>query len=158
MPASLPDRSPDIVGLNEALAAQLSRLSPSVITFHFNGSDYCSLRQDDWLALCDCGEVAAGLRDRLAGRILSGGEIFVVFGETDAGVPMAHRSVARVLTQRELKVATLIADGLTDKEIARTLGISAYTVREHCRRACAKLGICKRSALVRALYATTSRG
>ena len=155
MPTSLPDRLPDIAQTEDALGAQLARLSPSVVTFHFNGSEYYGLRQADWMALCDRGEVGADLRGRLAGRLLSSGEMFVVFGEADALAPMAYRSVARVLTQRELKVASLIADGLTDKEIARTLGISAYTVREHCRRACAKLGICKRSALVRALYATT---
>jgi DNA-binding CsgD family transcriptional regulator len=39
-----------------------------------------------------------------------------------------------------MQIIWLIADGKCDKEIARALGISGYTVREHVRRTCAKLG------------------
>ncbi len=56
--------------------------------------------------------------------------------------------IAECLTCRELQVATLIADGKCDKEIARQLGISSYTVREHLRRIFAKLKVCKRSAVI----------
>lgn len=136
-----------------ALRARLARLSPAVVPFHFNGHEYCGVPQADWLEQCDRGAVESDLREIVAGRLASGGEMFVVFGEAEEVPALADRSIARLLTQRELKVACLIAEGLTDKEIARRLGISAYTVREHCRRACAKLSISKRSALVRLLYA-----
>lgn len=52
------------------------------------------------------------------------------------------------LSRRELEVAVLIADGKCDKEIARQLGISNYTVREHIRRIFAKLKVCRRSAVI----------
>ena len=57
-------------------------------------------------------------------------------------------NLAELLTGRELQVATLVADGRCDKEIARFLGISTYTVREHLRRIFAKLNVCRRSAVV----------
>ena len=57
-------------------------------------------------------------------------------------------SIAEILTRRELQVALLIGEGKCDKEIARHLGISGYTVREHIRRIFAKLNIGRRSAIV----------
>jgi DNA-binding CsgD family transcriptional regulator len=53
-----------------------------------------------------------------------------------------------VLTRRELEIVLLIAEGCCDKEIGRSLGISSYTVREHIRRAAAKLGVSRRAAIV----------
>jgi DNA-binding CsgD family transcriptional regulator len=135
------------------LRARLLSLSRKVIDFSFNGVDYCGMSQTDWLELCERGAIEEDLRESVAGRLASQGEMFVIFGERADLPAMADRSIAQRLTPRELKVACLIAEGLTDKEISRQLGISAYTVREHCRRACAKLNISKRSALVRSLYA-----
>lgn len=57
-------------------------------------------------------------------------------------------SVAECLTSREVQIAMLIAEGKCDKEIARQLGISSYTVREHLRRIFAKLKVCRRTAVV----------
>jgi DNA-binding CsgD family transcriptional regulator len=59
--------------------------------------------------------------------------------------------LAEILTRRELQIAMLISDGRCDKEIARNLGISGYTVREHIRRMFAKLKIARRSAIVAAV-------
>ncbi|WP_454882891.1 response regulator transcription factor [Sphingomonas oryzagri] len=42
----------------------------------------------------------------------------------------------------------LVANGDCDEEIARALGISGYTVREHIRRTFAKLGVSRRTAIV----------
>lgn len=53
-----------------------------------------------------------------------------------------------VMTRREIQVALLIADGKCDKEIARQLAISIYTVREHIRRIFAKLNVCRRTAII----------
>ncbi len=47
----------------------------------------------------------------------------------------AHR-----LTQRELDVLELLAEGLQHEEIGRRLGISAETVRTHLRKASERLG------------------
>lgn len=84
------------------------------------------------------------------GRIAWSGRRYLVFDAKHA-YPMARDpapSVAEILTGRELQVALLIGEGKCDKEIARDLGISGYTVREHIRRIFAKLNIGRRSAIV----------
>lgn len=53
------------------------------------------------------------------------------------------------LTPRETEVLRLIAQGLADKEIAATLGLSVRTVENHAARVREKLGLSGRTALVR---------
>jgi DNA-binding NarL/FixJ family response regulator len=45
------------------------------------------------------------------------------------------------LTAREMEILRLIADGLTNQEIARRLFLSAYTVKNHIHRIFAVLGV-----------------
>ena len=58
--------------------------------------------------------------------------------------PTAH---APGLSEREVCVARMIGTGLTDKEIARQLGISPTTVRTYINRLFEKLGMRRRSSL-----------
>ncbi len=51
------------------------------------------------------------------------------------------------LTARELQVADLIADGLTNAEIARTLGVSVRTVDTHVEHVRTKLGVRARTQI-----------
>jgi DNA-binding CsgD family transcriptional regulator len=51
------------------------------------------------------------------------------------------------LTEAEVKVATLIADGATNREVAARLHLSPNTVKAHVRNAFAKLGVNSRSQL-----------
>ena len=85
--------------------------------------------------------------ERVIGRIAAGDVIYDVFLAVD-DAPDPRPTVAESLTARELQVASLIADGKCDKEIARHLGISNYTVREHLRRIFTKLNVSRRSAVV----------
>ncbi len=48
------------------------------------------------------------------------------------------------LTAREREVAQLLGENLSNKEIARRLGISVHTVKNHVHRTLAKLGISRR--------------
>jgi DNA-binding CsgD family transcriptional regulator len=75
------------------------------------------------------------------------GRDFVILMVEDASRPRQD-GLSGVLTRRELEIVYLIAEGCCDKEIARRLGISNYTVREHIRRTCAKLGVTRRAAIV----------
>jgi DNA-binding NarL/FixJ family response regulator len=50
------------------------------------------------------------------------------------------------LTSRERQVLQLIVDGLSDKEIASALSISARTVSNHVSGMLAKLGVSSRTA------------
>jgi DNA-binding NarL/FixJ family response regulator len=63
--------------------------------------------------------------------------------ERDLGDPYGH------LTAREREVFHLIAEGLTTKEIARQLDISAKTAENHRGRVMAKLGVRNTAELVR---------
>ena len=55
------------------------------------------------------------------------------------------------LTPREADVATLVVEGLTDREIAQRLILSRHTVSQHARSIYRKLDVGSRVALTRAL-------
>jgi non-specific serine/threonine protein kinase len=61
-----------------------------------------------------------------------------------AAVPLAARSV---LTPRETEVASLVADGETNRSIARRLFVSIRTVETHVQNALVKLGLRSRTEL-----------
>jgi DNA-binding CsgD family transcriptional regulator len=62
------------------------------------------------------------------------------------------RAPVKGLTERELEVLQLVADGLTNRAIARQLFISPATVRTHLEHAFEKLGVRSRAAAVRAAF------
>jgi DNA-binding CsgD family transcriptional regulator len=53
-----------------------------------------------------------------------------------------------LLTSRQKEVVQLVADGLTDKDIARRLGIRYRTVRSHLETVYLKFGVTTRAGLV----------
>ncbi|MDP9352813.1 MAG: response regulator transcription factor [Chloroflexota bacterium] len=56
------------------------------------------------------------------------------------------------LTPREVEVLRLVAEGLTNREIGQTLGLSAATIKVHVQHIIAKLGVSDRTqAAVRAV-------
>ncbi len=55
------------------------------------------------------------------------------------------------LTEREAQVLAHVSSGMTNKEIARRLGISPHTVSNHMRNISRKAGGARRSALVASL-------
>ncbi len=52
------------------------------------------------------------------------------------------------LSARQVQIATMLARGSTNKEIAGALGISRHTVSEHVLRACHKAGATSAGHLV----------
>lgn len=60
-----------------------------------------------------------------------------------SGVPGAR------LTERQLAVLALTADGKTNKEIARSLGLTQNTVKVHLARLMRRLGVANRVGLAR---------
>ena len=72
--------------------------------------------------------------------------------------PAATREIAGLLTQlydlsaREREVVAAVARGESTKAIAASLGVSAHTVIEHIDRACQKIGVRGRKALVAKLF------
>lgn len=55
--------------------------------------------------------------------------------------------LSQILTRRELQIATLVAEGKVNKQIAYQLRISEWTVSTHLRRIFAKLGVHSRAAM-----------
>jgi DNA-binding CsgD family transcriptional regulator len=62
------------------------------------------------------------------------------------------RTRVKCLTERQLEVLQLVAEGLTNREIARRLFISPATVRTHLEHIFEKLGVGSRTAAVRAAF------
>ena len=64
-------------------------------------------------------------------------------------VPASNKpGIVDLLTERELQIATLIALGRVNKQIARKLHISEWTVATYIRRIFYKLGVDSRAAMV----------
>ncbi|WP_062011143.1 response regulator transcription factor [Aureimonas sp. AU4] len=59
------------------------------------------------------------------------------------------RSRSELLSEREERVARLVAEGYCNKEISSELGLSVKTIETYRSRACDKLGLYSRAALFR---------
>jgi DNA-binding NarL/FixJ family response regulator len=141
----------------EALAAYQSVtdsevLSPAVRGTAHVGAARCLLALDRRDAAEAETRAADGLLDRWGGwRVEQLDAVRTRLGLTAAD---GHRAVtgAAALTPRELEVALLIADGLTNGELARRLYISPKTAAVHVSSILRKLGVTSRTevaALVR---------
>ena len=58
------------------------------------------------------------------------------------------------LTDAELKVVNLIAQGATNRDVAAQLHVSPHTVKAHLHNAFAKLGISSRAAMTQPMRET----
>jgi DNA-binding response OmpR family regulator len=78
-------------------------------------------------------------------------------------VPAAPQTSVRVLedadlreryglTERQISVTRLLAEGCTNAEIASRLGLSFYTARNHAEQVMAKLGVSSRAAVGALMY------
>ena len=61
-----------------------------------------------------------------------------------------------LLTERERQIILVLAEGITNKEIGRRLGLTEGTVKVHLHRIYRKLGVANRTAL--AVLAHTGTG
>jgi len=62
--------------------------------------------------------------------------------------PNTARQQSLGITARELEILTLVARGLSNREIATRLFVSENTVKTHCARAYDKLGAARRTQAV----------
>ena len=68
-----------------------------------------------------------------------------------ARLPGAGSRAALELSPRELTVARMVSEGLTDKQIALHLGVELSTVRTYLKRTFMKLGVHRRGGLAAAI-------
>jgi ATP/maltotriose-dependent transcriptional regulator MalT len=116
--------------------------------FHFeiDGHEFIALDRNAWSSTTDETNIGGTTSSNMLGEIVTSSGRYVVFA--DNAPETTEPKVADLLSRRELQVALLIADGSCDKEIARHLAISVYTVREHIRRIFAKLNVCRRAGII----------
>lgn len=70
--------------------------------------------------------------------------------------PARRGTAPHGLTPRQHQIALLVAEGLTNRQIARRLGISEWTVTNHLRVVMQKLGCASRVHVVRAVQGGTA--
>ncbi|MDZ7779982.1 MAG: response regulator transcription factor [Gemmatimonadota bacterium] len=81
--------------------------------------------------------------------------LFAQIVENAVARDLQEVSEATELTARERKVVALIGDGLSNKAIAKTLGISPHTVKSHVRNIMDKLALRTRLQIAAYLHKTT---
>ena len=74
-------------------------------------------------------------------------QVLVPTPATPFALNQAHLEALNI-TPRELEILTLIAHGLSNREIATQLFVSENTVKTHCSRAFDKLGASRRTQAV----------
>ena len=65
-------------------------------------------------------------------------------GQGPDGRKLPVREAARYLSNREIEVLLLVAEGKTNDEIGLILGISGRTAQHHIARAYRKIDVCSR--------------
>ena len=143
----------------EAGDLRLEQLTASAGRFELAGRTFSLVPADIWRRRKSALEDLQLRAAQAVGRIEFDGERLVVVvhrAREEATAPQP--SAFEMLTRREFEVAMLVAQGKCDKEIARALGISGYTVREHLRRTSAKLGVSRRTAIVSIVLRSLGHG
>ena len=114
----------------------------------------------DVLPAVEAGATGYLLKDAPRGELLRGVHA-AYLGQAVLAPSVAQKLLGRVrtpvapaeqLTDRELKVLTLVASGTTNREAAKQLFISEATVKTHLLHAYAKLGVRDRAAAVAEAY------
>jgi DNA-binding CsgD family transcriptional regulator len=139
----------EVIGLTsaEGQPGELQRLLAEGRTFAVEDERFVLVDESRWQTLDRDG----ALRGRACGSLVVGGARYVVLSASLAAPRAAAGGLREVLTRREVEIAWRIAAGDSNKDIGRALGISHFTVREHVRRICHKLGVRSRSCVAAAV-------
>lgn len=152
------DRSPDVVMMDLALGTGIdgveairriraARPDQPVLVFTTYDTDA------DVVRALDAGPIGYLLKDSAPPDIF-GAIRDAVAGRSVLSPPVASRVLDRMrrpdqaLTAREAELLSLLAEGLTNKELGKRLFISEATVKTHLAHIYAKLGVDSRAAAV----------
>jgi DNA-binding NarL/FixJ family response regulator len=117
------------------------------------GADGVFSRDESFEMLCKC------IRSVYGGQIWADGnqQRFIIEALTvDQPQPIKGANGTHLLTKREEELVQLVAEGLTNRDIARQLNLTEHTVRNYLFRIFNKLGTSNRLEL--ALYVIKQRG
>lgn len=139
-------RDLDGVGATERILAESRRASVVVLTTYETDADI--------LRAVEAGASGYLLKDasraELAGAIRAAARGETVLAPSVAGrlVNQVRRPSTQTLSAREVQVLALVAKGLTNAEVGRSLHISEATVKTHLLRTFGKLDVSDRTAAV----------
>lgn len=99
---------------------------------------------------CDGEEITESIKSTAAGEQFFCGKILSqVMQSPDEALPASEFVCAGIkISQRESEIIRLVAEGLTNKEIADRLFLSAHTVTTHRKNIMAKVGVNNTAGLV----------
>jgi LuxR family maltose regulon positive regulatory protein len=92
--------------------------------------------------------LSRGVRPEYVRRLLAAFPVDDAGRAASPATRVAGSRLAEPLSRRELEVLPLIAEGLTNQEIAARLYLSLHTVKSHARTIYAKLGVAGRTQAV----------
>lgn len=136
----VPERAAVLLGAADALAKSVGSVAvtlPNLLAHHAE----CEQRAREALGDRDFGEAFGS-----GARMGFGAAVAYALGERRPEAPQAAVDAAS-LTRRELQVADLVAQGLTNRAIASKLVISPRTAQGHVEHVLAKLGFTSRTQI-----------
>jgi predicted ATPase/DNA-binding CsgD family transcriptional regulator len=148
-----PQRAARLLGAAQALLESVGAL--------LDPADVMEYRRNEATTRARLGE-AAFLAAWAEGHAMTPDQVTAIEGVSEAGsaepqasapgrngVPIASGQQVSGLSARELDVLRLIAEGLSDADVASRLILSPHTVRAHLRNIYSKIGVASRSAATR---------
>ncbi len=130
-------------------AVRVDAITDAITTFKMNDSHFVIVALDELTTHSHNSVNPNGLPPEViqVGQLEVNGQPYVIL-QTAVQPIEADTNLAKLLTARELQVATLVALGQVNKQIATQLRISEWTVSTYLRRIFAKLGVDSRAAMV----------
>ena len=156
-------RLAELAGLVDGPRAALAARWAKALTAH-DGDTLLEVSEGlasigDLLAAGDAAAHAALAFDkqgRRGSRLTAGERAARIMRDCGATSPAARTvSSPLPLSAREREIATLVGEGLSNKQIAEALTMSVRTVEGHIYRACNKLGLAKRGELAAVISQST---
>ncbi|HET8767972.1 MAG TPA: alpha/beta fold hydrolase [Pedococcus sp.] len=137
--------------------AALPRVQAPTLVLHRRGDRAAPLAQARLLAAQVPGAELVELEGRSHLPAMGDAESVVAEIRRFLGLPPARRAVATGLTPRQSEVAALVAQGLTNREVAQRLGITERSAESHVERIRLRLGFRSRSQIA-AWHVASSAG
>jgi two-component system nitrate/nitrite response regulator NarL len=154
--------APAVVLLDFAMAQalnlpkELNRLIPGVKVIAFVASEL----DDELIACAEAGivgfvtrdasvdDLVDTIRNALRGEVMCSARVTGLLFQRVAALSEATQapSNVRLLTRRECEIAKLVNEGMSNKEIARSLRIASATVKNHVHNILEKLQVSRRAA------------
>jgi DNA-binding NarL/FixJ family response regulator len=147
----------DGVSATEQIRAEHPQTQVVVLTTYAEDADIMTALQAGALGYLtkDAGraQIAQAIRAAATGQAVLDPDVQrKLLAAASSGLPIRADETPNGLTPREIEVLTLIADGLSNREIASRLFLTEATVKSHINRLFAKTGVRDRAQAVQYAY------